>query len=171
MFQWVHFSLLRLDLRDSGKCVSDEQTVFLFLSHFWPQRDKKRDDDFVFLFDITTESLLAVRIVLLTAKIISAIAWLITLIKNKTCLTHNFLKLLLWGTQWVNAITQPKHLVRLYDLANNPHATTSVSIWSTSLVVTHTTQRTLRCHSLTPAKFCWSGLPLTNDCLWPHLHQ
>lgn len=140
----------------------------------WRQCDKKKDDDFVSRFDITTESLFAVGIALLSAKIISAIAWLITLIKNKTRLTHNLLRLLLWGTQWVNAITQPKHLVvvwSLRDSANNPHTTTSVSIWSTSLVVAHTTQHTLRCRSLTPAKLCWGGLPLTNDCLLAHLSQ
>lgn len=79
---------LRLHFEDWGSVSVLHPVEKAALFGLWQQRDKKKDDDFVSLFDITTESLFAVGIVLLGAKIISAIAWLITLIKTKHAGTH-----------------------------------------------------------------------------------
>lgn len=146
IFQWVHTVILTQNLGDL--CLAPWWT------DCWQQCDKKKDDDFVSLLHINTESLFAVGIVLFNAKIISAIASFIPLINNKTHLTHNYscgghsesMRLLnqsIWLLSEVGT-TRP----------TTPHTATSVSIWSTSLVVAHTTQHTLQCHSLTPAKLC-----------------
>lgn len=76
-------------LRGLGKCTPfwNRFSVFLW---FWQQHDKKKKNDLVSSFDFTTESQFAVSILLLSAKIISAITWLTTLIKNKTR----------WHTRW-----------------------------------------------------------------------
>lgn len=95
----VHTSLLRLNLGDLRK--SAWQAVGSNVT-------RKRIQVLSPSLTSTRESPFAVRIVLSVPEIISAIAWLITLIKTKTSLTHNFFCLLLWGTQWVNAITQRK---------------------------------------------------------------
>lgn len=82
IFQWVHTLILTRNLGDL--CLAPWWT------DCWQQCDKKKDDDFVSLLDINTESLFAVGIVLFNAKIISAIASFIPLINNKAHLTHNY---------------------------------------------------------------------------------